>query len=367
MNILVPERRIPVWGHYDVAVAGGGIAGVAAAVAAARKGVRTCLLEKMQVLGGLATAGNVVVYLPLCDGHGNQVSFGLAEEFIRLPLPCGASRLPPAWERQTESTREQRAEKRFELVFDPAPMMVALERLALENNVDIFFDTRVMDVVKDDAGWVTHLMVWNASGMGAFEAGAVVDATGGADVAAMAGEETETHTTRQPAGGWFYAIDESRRISLRCHSGHAADTGGGNGAAYDPTDFRDISRYLMEARRRAAAAVAPDGHLFALPTMHTFTKTRRLCGRYTLTESDVGQGFDDNTGAVADWRQAGRILEIPARCLQGDTPNLFAAGRCISSSGDAWEMTRVIPACAVSGEAAGKAAAFHAAGRVNGK
>ena len=68
----------------DVLVAGGGIAGIAAALSAAREGKRVILTERAFMLGGLATAGLVTIYLPLCDGMGRQVSFGLAEELLRL-------------------------------------------------------------------------------------------------------------------------------------------------------------------------------------------------------------------------------------------------------------------------------------------
>ncbi len=71
-------KQIPVVGEYDVVVAGGGIAGIAAALAAVRQGAKTLLIEKQFALGGLATLGLVTIYLPLCDGCGRQVSFGIA-------------------------------------------------------------------------------------------------------------------------------------------------------------------------------------------------------------------------------------------------------------------------------------------------
>ena len=75
--IQEPERTLPVrYADYDVIVAGGGIAGIAAALAAARAGKRVLLLERMFALGGLATLGLVTIYLPLCDGKGHQLSFG---------------------------------------------------------------------------------------------------------------------------------------------------------------------------------------------------------------------------------------------------------------------------------------------------
>ena len=89
MRIEEKAREIPLAGEYDVIVAGGGVAGIAAALAAARHGAKTLLLERTYLLGGLATAGLVTVYLPLCDGEGHQVSFGLAEELLRLSVSRG--------------------------------------------------------------------------------------------------------------------------------------------------------------------------------------------------------------------------------------------------------------------------------------
>lgn len=74
----------------DVLVCGGGFAGISAALAAARMGRQVTLLEKQYLLGGLGTAGLVTFYLPLCDGMGRQVSFGIAEELLRLSISMGA-------------------------------------------------------------------------------------------------------------------------------------------------------------------------------------------------------------------------------------------------------------------------------------
>ncbi|NLG37001.1 MAG: FAD-dependent oxidoreductase, partial [Clostridiales bacterium] len=84
MNWIEEQNRIPVQGSYDVVVVGGGVAGVAAAGAAARSGARTLLIEKSISLGGLATIGLINIYLPLCDGMGHKVTTGIAEELLLL-------------------------------------------------------------------------------------------------------------------------------------------------------------------------------------------------------------------------------------------------------------------------------------------
>ena len=79
-------------------VCGGGIAGIAAALAAARQNKKVALVEREYMLGGLGTAGLVTIYLPLCDSYGHQVSFGIAEELLRNSIMYGAeARYPKNW------------------------------------------------------------------------------------------------------------------------------------------------------------------------------------------------------------------------------------------------------------------------------
>ena len=82
---------------YDVAVVGGGIAGVAAAVQAARSGQKTVLIEKNILLGGLATSGLVYIYLPICDGNSHQTSYGITEELLRNSITLGPGDIPEEW------------------------------------------------------------------------------------------------------------------------------------------------------------------------------------------------------------------------------------------------------------------------------
>jgi len=95
------------------------------------------------------------------------------------------------------------------------------------------------------------------------------------------------------------------------------------------------------------------------PTIPCFRMTRRLAAKVTLKPTDDHRWFDDTLGMTGDWRKPGPVFCIPLRCLAAvKTPNLIAAGRCMASTGDTWDCTRVIPTCAVTGEAAGTAAAF---------
>ena len=97
--------------EYEVAVIGGGIAGTAAALQAARSGKKTVLIEKTILLGGLATSGLVYIYLPLCDGNGHQVSFGITEELLRRSCQYGPGEIPPGW-RQEKNAEERKNQKK---------------------------------------------------------------------------------------------------------------------------------------------------------------------------------------------------------------------------------------------------------------
>ena len=92
--------------------------------------------------------------------------------------------------------------------------------------------------------------------------------------------------------------------------------------------------------------------------------TRRLKGNVELDESHSNHYFHDSVGMIGDWRKRGPVYHIPLSALTGvKNSNLITAGRCISTSKSAWDITRVIPACAVTGQAAGAAASFIATGK----
>lgn len=373
--ILEPARDLPVWGAYDVVVAGGGIAGVAAAVAAARAGASVCLLERMCALGGLATLGNVTIWLPICDGRGRQVMGGLPEELLKLSVAdlkqdWRAARfrgVPACW--QPGGDAEERKRVRYRVEFNPSSYLLALEQLIVDEGVRLLYDTRVC-AVRREAGRITHLIVENKSGRGAIGCRAVVDATGDADVCALAGERTESLDTNVPCG-WFYTIDGGGLALHALSNKYARDcsTAGAVGPFFRGDEAEQVTAHLLESRRmirkrlteRRAGLPESDVQLLLPPTVACLRMTRRLVGAVSLGERHRHMWMDDTVGLCGDWRQAGPVYPLPLGALRGEANrNLLAAGRCMSADTTVWDITRAIPVCAATGTAAGVAAAMAA-------
>ena len=372
-QIIETERRIPLAHSYDVVVAGGGIAGVAAAVAAAREGASVCLLEKACGLGGLATLGNVIVYLPICDGMGRQVMAGLAEELLHLYVADlvrdnSAARfrgMPACW--QPGGDIEERKKTRFRTDFNPASYQLALEQLLINEGVHIWYDTLVC-AVDNDAQMLRHIIVENKSGRLAIACGTVVDATGDADICHLAGEETESLDSNVLAG-WFYTLDENE-LKLRVMSNKFSEFANRENAVgpfFRGDDGDDVSQMILgshqlmrekmaEFRQRAPES---DLQIIMHPSIACFRMTRRLVGAMSLSREDVHTPFDDIIGYSSDWRRKGPVYAIPLRTLLGvKMKNLTAVGRCMSADTSIWDVTRAIPTCALTGEAVGIASAM---------
>ena len=362
-----PAREIPVDGVYDVIVVGGGIAGVAAAVASARLGAQTALLEKEYALGGLATLGNVVIYLPICDGRGHKVMGGLGEELLKVSLRDGNARVPDAWQR--EATLAERAKHRYRVTYNAASYILSLEEFIVENGVDLWYDTRFCNVITDNDR-IRAVVVENKSGRRAMTCKTVVDATGDADVCAMAGEPTISQPNNVASAWYYYTIGGKVKLDP-CSQGYSPDPSKkrGEGRTYAGDNARDVTDQILHARRMVRARLAgyrekhkrQDIFPTTLATFHGFRMTRRLRGEVELKHEDDHRWFDDCVGLTGDWRKAGPVFALPYRSLIGvKNKNLVTAGRCISSAGQAWDVTRVIPTCSVTGEAAGTAAALAA-------
>ena len=206
----IPEtRQTPVRDHCRVLVAGGGYAGVSAALAAARGGADVLLLEREYILGGLGTAGLITIYLPLCDGMGHQVSFGIAEELLRLVVRHGLEgELPELWFRNA-SVEQRKNGPRFMVRYNPQICALELERLLLENGVRILYGTSVCDVIKEGPR-ISAVVAENKSGRSAIEADCVVDCTGDADICHMAGAPTALFPDKNPMAAWYYYLQNGQ-------------------------------------------------------------------------------------------------------------------------------------------------------------
>ncbi len=372
-ELIEAERALTVTGGYDVVVAGGGIAGVAAAVGAARQGASVCLLEKAFGLGGLATLGNVIVYLPICDGMGRQVMGGLAEELLHLSVAdlrqdnsaARFKRLPACW--QPDGDQQERLRTRFRVDFNPASYQLALERLLLDEGVKILYDTRVC-AVSGTAPKIDHILVENKSGRSAIACATVVDATGDADICHLAGERTESLDSNVLAG-WFYTLDADQ-LKLRPVSNKYSKDAireGAEGPFFRGDDAEQVTAQVLgshEMMRRKLAhfrdhAPETDPQLVMTPSIACFRMTRRLVGAMSLSESHMFTWFDDMVGYTSDWRRCGPVYAVPLRTLCAvRNKNLTAVGRCMSADPTVWDVTRAIPACALTGEAAGVASAL---------
>jgi hypothetical protein len=362
-SIVEKEKTLPVIGEYDVVVVGGGIAGVAAAVAAARNGAKTCVIEKEFGLGGLATLGNVIVYLPLCDGMGNQVIKGLGEELLKLSIKDEYSKIPDCW--TNGSDKKQRSDQRFKVSFNPMSFMLELEEFVLKNNVELYYDTRFCALQKT-GNFITSIIIENKSGRSAIACKSIVDATGDADVCWQAGEETVSLNSNVRAS-WFYYFDGDK-VNLRKFT-KPYDMHGklppGSGRGFAGDNGKDVSDFILETRKlikRELCEIKKENRKISplfMTSIPAMRMTRRLRGSVEINESDDKRYFDDCIGMTGDWRKKGPVFFIPFRALSAiNTANLIAAGRCISVGETAWDITRVIPTCAVTGEAAGTASAL---------
>lgn len=356
------EKATRVRKRCDVLVAGGGISGMAASLAAARSGANVILVEKQCALGGLATLGLITIYLPLCDGMGHQVICGIGEELLKLSIRHGSEALyPKAW--LECGSMEEKKLTRYQVQYNPWMFAMLAEELLLAEGVEILYDTHVTGVqMKNNR--IAAVMLDNKEGHWAAAARTVVDATGDADICRFSGESTCSFRENRFAA-WHYQSGKDG-VKLQPYATPLYEPLPEEDRRYDGNLTDDVSAMIIDghhgilSRILKMRAKTGDETLVpvSLPLVPSFRMTTRLMGVYELDESEEGRTFEDSVGMTGDWRNAGPVFNIPFRCLFGQVPNLIAAGRCISVTTAMWDITRVIPVCAVTGEAAGTAAAL---------
>jgi len=381
-----PAREIPVSRDTEVVIVGGGPAGLTAAIASARNGAKTTLVERFGYLGGTATAS----LMACINGFRNQVEpdftqtvRGIAEEIVlELKKLDGLGKSP--YEQKSYPTEPGQLE--YSYVIDTEKFKYVTLKMCVDAGVDILFHTYFCDaVVENDT--VKGVMVENKSGRQVLAARITVDASGDADVAARAGVpfwQTRKDEAPRLNDGLMYRIQfgASRPEGIfKCDFGNSAVVWGPSVKAVNGTNADELSQAEIEARLRVYEDFArkqaknpelADARVVETPPLLGVRQTRFVEGEYKLTADDAIQGrrFDDvvaiSSCPIIHYYGYRRYLEhegydIPYRSLvPKKVDSLLVAGRCISSEQQPYESHRsMVPIMAI-GQAAGTAAALSA-------
>jgi hypothetical protein len=387
-----PARELEVLTRADVLVVGGGTAGVAAAVAAARSGARVALAEASGSLGGLATNGLIALLLTLDDGRGRQVIGGLCQEVTERMTARGGAFAPPRehWGRPDPDLVERYrrwglvwggagAEHvvRYSVAYDPEVLREALNELVTQSGVELLFHVWGARALVAD-GRILGVAVESRAGRHALAASVVIDATGDGHVLASAGCAFELE--RVHPWLWFRvggirdvdaAIAAGAPLFRTTNPGQALLPWGAvtrAGRKIDATDPRDLTAAELECRRlvmeefRALRDKHPelrDAHLCEIARLLGVTESRRLVGRAVLGHADRQKPLPGAIAITGHWTKYGAVYAIPYECLQArEVENLLAVGRCLSADHRTHNATKEIPPCFATGEAAGVAGAL---------
>lgn len=421
-SITEPARQTPIIDEVDVLVLGGGPAGLAAAVAAARSGARTLLVERYGFLGGMGTAAGVTNF---CGLHGNvhgvlrQLVQGIGAELLQGIDALGGLSTP---HRMFEGRMAAQA-------YDTAAYKIAADDLLAASGAQVLLHAWVAGVMLRNEHCIDAVLLETKSGRGAIRARQFIDCTGDGDVMACAGVPYEKGTdgdgmmypsTMMRLGGvdperageaWRDVVGHMRAAQARGQRfsrqgpilrpqknptewrANVTQLARPDGGPVDGTDAWQLSAAEAEGRRQAAEFLGflrrdvpgfEHAYLLDLPPQLGIRETRRLVGDYVLTEDDVlgCASFPDSIG-VNGWpveeHQAGRVEfrwpygtqdeagraasrgynHLPWRMLLPKTiDNLLVAGRCASMTHGGQSAARVSGACFIMGQAAGTGCAL---------
>lgn len=391
----------------DVCVLGGGMAGVAAALAAARGGARTVLLERLGFLGGAATAGAVSQFVGWRTRAGRKVIAGVADDIVAALKDMGAA-VEDRFVMSTGHVMDR-------VSYDPDLLKVALDRMLRAAGVETIFHAAFVDVEAAE-GRVASVRAATSGGPMEISARMFLDMSGDMALLASAGAGflAEADQGRQPATMMFAMapIDFERLDALTpAEKLEIVDRGLASGAlpraalhhsrspgsdvawfnisrvVVDPTDPTSLSAGEMEGREqcvriaeflRAALPGCEAAHLVQFAPVLGIRDTRRVVGDYVLTVDDLRQGvrFPDTVacgaypidihhadGAGLSIEQFGEdhFYRIPYRSLlPAGLENVATGGRGLSADASAFAAVRVMPSAMATGHASGAAAAIAA-------
>ncbi|MFA5263703.1 MAG: FAD-dependent oxidoreductase [Opitutaceae bacterium] len=366
-KIIQPERTLEMANETDVLVVGGGPAGFAAAVAAARTGAKTTLVERYGYFGGLWTGGLVLMVISSHakeNGQLVQVVRGVGGELLdRLAkIDGGLIDYDPGKHNPTS---------------DPEATKFMMDEMICEAGVKVFFHCWVADVVMD-GGALRGVVFESKAGRQAILAKVVIDATGDGDVFALAGAE---HEKRLHSIGLVHRIGNVDRADLGKLKAAGVNWLGSaeplpsvnwfnmRGSVADCLDVADLSRLEMEHRKTIWNSVqklrhTPGGEeLFLLQTAPQLgvRTSRLLAGTHQLTYAEAREGkkFPDTIAVGGAQNAQHRGWPIPYGIMvPKKLDNLLATGRCVSNDAKLIDDMRLIASCLTTGHAAGTAAAL---------
>ena len=417
-TLTEPARELPVFGEYDVVVVGGGPAGIAAAVSAARRGASTLLVERYGFLGGMGTAGGVTNFAGLYGKRNGEMTLlvrGVVDDLLARIDALGGLNKP-------QDGMQGRIRVRS---YDTSAYKIAADQLLAGAGVNLLFHAWAAAVVRDGTR-IAALVVETKSGRQAIRANAFIDASGDADVAAFAGvpfEVGDGHgsglfpTTMFRVGqvdaepalaavGEFKAINDLMaavqqqkpgkykfpregailrpNIDPREWRANVTQIRNAAGRAMNGVDARELTEGELEGRRQIAEyfkfmkAEVPGfakSAIVEIAPQVGIRETRRIEGLYALTGEDIlsSAAFNDSIGINAwpmEMHADGRIEwafprdesrtynQLPWRMLvPRKLDNLLVAGRCAAMTHEGQSAARASGGCFVMGQAAGTAAA----------
>lgn len=389
--------------RYDLIVAGGGFTGVAAAVCAAREGVRVLLIDKSGFLGGAACNCYVNPFMSWRtekDGERFAISDGIFTEMVERMRDIGAFRDPSL---QAGST------------FNEELLKLVLDRMTDEAGVDVLLHSFVSRVEKDGER-IVSVTTTGKSGEHTFFADYFIDATGDADVADLAGcpthlgredhlcqpmtlcfrlsgvEVDRLHDLHASINEFYRQQQQEGKIKnpredimwFRHTSDGVLHLNSTRIIRLNPVDVFDLTRAEREAREQMYEL-----YLFLKNNFEPFRncrllasapeigvrESRMIVGEYVLDTPemkactkfadsiaacryDIDIHSPDGSGTSHYFFEKGTYYTIPYRCLlPKNADNLLVAGRCISSTHEAQASYRIMPVCATLGQAAGSAVA----------
>lgn len=384
---------------YDIVVAGGGVSGVAAAVAAARSGISTLLIERDNFLGGVGYSG---LFQYICGLYliGDAFPTGTLNQGIVSEIAALLNKLSP-----------QKTIKKMGLVYvlpySREDLLSVLNSLCYnEPDLTVLRNTTVISVEKKGAE-IAEVMINSSGSKHKIFPKVVIDCSGSGVVSAMAGASFElspkekiqmagyvvqikgmkgTDETLSIKVPYYLAQGVSKNILPRYMKFTTFSPGDGSDEGYLKMSMDGADDTLLEKKAGQDASLMHRYLSDAIPTfkdsyiadasMRVMDREgKRVCGEYTLTEEDVvnARKFDDGVvknswpieiwdkdkGTIYKYVRHGDYYEIPFRCLKvRGISNLLCAGRCISVTGEALGSTRVMGTCMSLGEQAGLAAAY---------